>query len=239
MDSVRYFEFDFFWKTILNTPYNCKYLDISSPRLFTFRALKSGKVCSATIGNPDPDDLLQTNQFYRAAKIHHRAEFVKSTAVELSRDEKLYDLIVCISVLEHIPSEFIEENLEAIWNMLLPGGTLCISVPCTTKTFDEYINIDEYGVYQNEHNGYVFGQTYYDSELLHNRFFSRFGEPKRLQIIIERNPNTFNNNRLEKLSSKNYPFWNESTFVAEGYNQFSSISDINGNGVIAMEFQKK
>ena len=75
MDSVRYFEFGFLWQAIAAKKTLGDYLDVSSPRLFSFRALLSGKASRAVIANPDGADLAATRTLFANAGIAQRCEF--------------------------------------------------------------------------------------------------------------------------------------------------------------------
>jgi SAM-dependent methyltransferase len=239
MDSVRYFEFDYFWG-LLNDGKNLgNYLDISSPRLFSFRLLKEGVVDKLVLANPDKKDLEETATLYQEAKLNSKVLFLNQNAKQLAVDAQKFDTIVSISVLEHIPYEYLQENLESIWNILAPGGRLIISLPCCKKSYDEYINIDEYGLLSVNKDGYVFGQTFYNQDLIDIRFKSIFGEPSRYKIFGEKIDGTFIEDRRLKLVSQNYPFWSESLRIMKGYDYYESIDDLPGLGVIAMEFEKK
>jgi hypothetical protein len=239
MDSVRYFEFDYFWG-LLNDGKNLgKYLDISSPRLFSFRLLKEGIVNKLTLANPDKKDLEDTVMLYQAAKLKGNAIFLNKNAKQLAVDGEKFDTIVSISVLEHIPYEYLQENLESIWEMLRSGGRLFISLPCCREAYDEYINIGEYGLLPVNEDGYVFGQTFYNQDLINIRIKSIFGEPCKYRIFGEKTNGTFIEDRRLKLVSNDYPFWSESIRVMQDYDYYDKIEDLLGLGVIAMEFQKQ
>lgn len=239
MDSVRYFEFDYLWELLNNGKPIGKYLDISSPRFFSYRLLKEGMVSDLVLANPDKKDLDETIELYQGARLIDNVLFLNKNAKQLVEDRQKYDTIVSISVLEHIPHEYVEENLKAIWEMLSPGGRLLISLPCCKVPYDEYINIDEYGLYSVNDEGYVFAQTFYSQELINSRIKKIFGEIIHEKIFGEIIHGTFVEDRRLKLTSNNYPFWSESLRVSNDYQQYDYIEDLPGLGVIAMEFRKK
>ena len=59
IDSVRYFEFDFMWRALLEASFH-NYLDISSPRLFPIMLLRKHPDVDAELVNPDKADLRST-----------------------------------------------------------------------------------------------------------------------------------------------------------------------------------
>ena len=56
MESTRYFEFDFMWQALRRVPIRT-YLDVSSPKMFPLLLLEHRREVTATLLNPDSDDL--------------------------------------------------------------------------------------------------------------------------------------------------------------------------------------
>jgi len=128
--------------------------------------------------------------------------------------------------------------LKQVWELLRPGGRLLISVPCAAEALEEYVDFNEYGVLNTDNEGYVFGQRFYDEELLESRIFRILGRPNRTRIFGENCPGAFLANRSEKVWGGLYPFWRESLMMASEYRYFKRIREMPGIGVIAMEFVK-
>ena len=75
-----------------------------------------------------------------------------------------------------------------IGRVLGPSGRLVPSVPCAAEAFEEYLNINEYGVLKSGEDGYVFGQRFYDEGLLESRILQIVGSPVRTRIFGEKIP---------------------------------------------------
>lgn len=148
-----------------------------------------------------------------------------------------FDTITCISVLEHIPED--REAVRAMWKLLRPGGRLVVTVPCAAITSEQYIDRDEYGVLGVGADGHVFWQRFYDAALLHERIYSVTGKPSRTRIFGERSAGLFLKNATQKRTNRFYPFWREPWMVAQEYRTFTSLDELPGEGVIAMEFVKQ
>jgi SAM-dependent methyltransferase len=239
MDSVRYFEFDFLWQTVAAQGTMGDYLDVSSPRLFSFRALLSGKASRAVIANPDGADLAATRTLFANAGVAQRCEFHQALVSDLAAMGRSFDTISCISVLEHIPPAHTRQALADMWSMLKPGGRMLLSVPCARTAFDEYINFNEYGLLDANEQGFVFGQRFFDEDLLRSEILATTGTPSRMAVFGEMSGGESFANRQAKLSDSDYPYWRESLFVAENYRLFGRIGDLPGLGVIGLEFVKQ
>lgn len=238
MDSFRYFEFDFFWRSVVARDSLGDYLDVSSPRLFNWRVLCSGKTRRAVISNPDGNDLAATTRLFRAARIAGQCELRGSLVSELNEAPESFDTVVCISVLEHIPSEHAVAALATLWGLLKPGGRLLLSVPCAREGFEEYIDFNEYGLLRPDDDEFVFGQRFYDEPMLADQILAITGTPSRRAVFGEKIPGTFVRNRQEKLRDPHYASWREPYTMATQYGHFERIQTLPGLGVIAMEFVK-
>lgn len=239
MDSVRYFEFDFLWKSIVNQRALGDYLDVSSPRLFSLRALKRRRFRSAVLVNPVADDLRTTERLIDACGLSQRCEFQNCVLENLESGPSSFDTIVCISVVEHIPGEGDRDAIQKMWKLLRPGGMLLLSVPCCKDPFEEYLDFNEYGLLTTDDEGFVFGQRFYNQEMLEERVYCITGRPSRFGIYGEIEKGALKRNRALKLSGLGYPYWREPYMMGEEYNYFGSIRELPGWGVTAMEFVKK
>jgi len=237
MDSVRYFEFDFFWKRI-KTPNLGRYLDLSSPRLFTGLLLRRFASLNAYMVNPDLKDLLVSKKLFHYWGIDNRCRFLPLRIDEMPFPSNFFDTIVSISVIEHLPENEDIMAISKLWDLLRPKGRLFLSVPCAKESFEEYIDFNEYGILVPSADHFVFGQRFYDEKALEDRIFFLLGQPVHCVIFGEIRKGIFSENRTRKLSDPNYPFWSEPTFVRNHFRYFNSISEMPGLGVIAMELTK-
>lgn len=239
MDSVRYFEFDYFWKRIADCCTVGDYLDVSSPRLFTGILLRRFERMKAQVVNPDLKDLTATRRLFRRWGVDDQCRYVPLKIDEIAFAPEVFDLIVSISVIEHVPSPEDTTAVGRLWELLRPGGRLLISVPCARESFEEYTDFNEYGILPKDEQQWVFGQMFYDEPALAERIFSITGKPAHRAFFGENRPGLFFRERAAKLSNPNYPFWIEPLRVAKRYRRFNSISEMPGVGVTAMEFIKQ
>jgi SAM-dependent methyltransferase len=240
MESARYFEFDFFWKRIRKKPRLGRYLDLSSPRLFTGLLLHRYTSLNAYMVNPDLKDLLVSKRLFRYwGGIDRRCRFHPLRIDQVPFPSSFFDTIVSISVIEHLPGDDDRMAIAKLWDLLRPNGSLFVSLPCAKESFEEYIDYNEYGILASSEDGFVFGQRFYDEKALEDRIFLYSGQPIHFAVFGEIQNGIFFENRARKLSDPNYPFWSEPTFVRRNFRYFNSISEMPGLGVITMEFSKQ
>jgi SAM-dependent methyltransferase len=238
MDSVRYFEFDFFHRRLVDHFKFSTYLDISSPRVFPALVLQDFPQTQAILINPDIKDLNVTKKLFSACRLASRCCFLNEPINRLRMADDSFDLITSMSAIEHIPGDGDISAVKKIWNLLSPNGRLLISVPCASKAFEEYTDYNEYGLLTPDEDSYVFGQRFYDKILLQNRFWNITGTPANMAVYGEKSAGIFFHSRQELLNSVDYPFWQEPYLMGVNYQYYDSIDDLSGIGVIAMEFIK-
>jgi SAM-dependent methyltransferase len=193
---------------------------------------------TVVIVNPDNKDLDKTKTIMFACGFSKRCNFYNHTISDLQFSSCSFDTITSISVLEHIPMDRDLESIKCVWNLLKIGGRLLLSVPCARESFEEFIDLNEYGLLVPDKDNYVFGQRFYDESLLTDRIFNITGRPMHYSIYGEKMPGIFLADREEKISGREYPFWKEPYLMGRNYMLYNSINDLPGLGVIAMEFVK-
>jgi predicted SAM-dependent methyltransferase len=236
MDSTRYFEFHEVLAGLVQVPFE-RVLDVSSPRILPLMLLMQNRMAVAEIINPDRQDLQKTKQLALALGLTDRCTFMNTTIEMINYPAETFDLITCISVLEHIPTD--KEAVASMWSLLRPGGRLILTVPCMAYPLEQYISRNDYGVLSPDSDGYTFWQRYYNMELLQSVIFNITKLPVRMAIYGERSPGYFfRNATMKRLLGSLYPFWRESYMMAEEYSYFQTIADLPGEGVVMMEFTK-
>ena len=142
MDSTRYFEFHEVWKSVKCLAFT-RYLDVSSPRLMPLFLLKAVPGATAELINPDSSDLRETEKLANALGLKSRCEFFNGILDNARFTPASFDLITCISVLEHIPQD--KAVIETMWTLLSPGGKLILTLPCMAQPLEQYISHNPYG----------------------------------------------------------------------------------------------
>lgn len=235
LDSVRYFEFDFAWRTA-NWLEIQSYLDVSSPRMLPLSIMDRLPNLYADLLNPDAKDLTVTKSWSESLGTSQRCRFHGMRIADLPRDLGPFDLITSISVIEHIPDD--SAAVRRMWDLLRPGGRLLLTVPCAARASEEYINVDEYELLDADQRGFVFWQRYYDDEQLSRRIFSITGRPCRMRVYGEKRPDVYQQNAAQKRSDALYPYWREPFMMGLDFEFKSKVSDLPGMGVVGMEFIK-
>jgi hypothetical protein len=237
MDSTRYFEFAYVGRAACNLSFD-RYLDVSSPRLVPLLLTQMRPSAAVVMINPDHTDLAESGALAGAAGLSGRIELRSCLVQEAQRDEATFDLITCVSVLEHIPDD--GSALRAMLAMLKPGGTLVITVPCMARATEQYIDRNEYGLLPADADGYVFWQRYYDTRSLRERLFSIAGEPSRHEVYGELRRGTFQHNADQKRRlGAAYPYWKEPWWMANEFRRFESVDELPGEGVIGLTFVRR
>lgn len=237
MDSTRYFEFHESWQRLGRVPFT-RYLDVSSPRLLPFMLMRSNKQAVAEFINPDPSDIGETERFFKAFKVDKRCRFSNCTVEQATLEQSSFDLITCLSVLEHIPAD--SEAVEQMWYLLKPGGRLVLTLPCMSQPMEQYISHNQYGVLQPEGDGYTFWQRYYDENRIREKIFSITGPPEYMAIYGEKtNGLFFRNATMKRVLGPRYPFWREPYMMATEYRYFPAFEELPGEGVVYLEFIKR
>jgi SAM-dependent methyltransferase len=190
----------------------------------------------AELLNPHIVDLEKTRLLSKTLGLELRCHADPYLIEAAPFDPLSFDVITCISVVEHIPDD--HRAVQKMWNLLTPGGHLILTVPCAAQAREELIDQDEYGLLESNEDGFFFFQRYYDQELLSKIFFAITGKPSRFAVYGEKVPGSYDRNQRRKRGDPDYPLWREPYMMGQEYGYFSSVDELPGVGVIAMEFVK-
>jgi SAM-dependent methyltransferase len=235
MDSTRYFEFDYVRRALAKGPV-ARYLDVSSPRIVPVMLLREQPTLVAELLNPHARDLADTREMTDAAGLAARCHLHGCVIADAPFSAASFDVITCISVLEHIPQD--TQALEKMWTLLKPGGLLVLTVPCMARACEQYIDHDQYGLLAKDSEGFVFWQRFYDSRLLRERVFDVLGTPASSEIFGEKIAGSYALNAQRQRRVHGYPFWREPYMMAREYRYFDTVEELPGEGVIGMTFIK-
>jgi SAM-dependent methyltransferase len=172
VSSVRYFEFDFVAR---NIPFRkgLKILDVSSPWLFGFWAVKNQEVDYVYI-NPDKREFSGIRTFMEIGKGKGIYEFFEQDATELPYPDCIFDVIVSISVIEHISGNGDSRAVTEMWRILKPGGRLILTIPVMCNYEEDYRSENVYSLPDVEQNdGSYFFQRYYDETAITERLLGQ------------------------------------------------------------------
>jgi len=192
---------------------------------------------NADLVNPDKADLELTGKLVAACALERRCRLHSNLIEDVPLTRASFDAVTSISVIEHIPND--TNAIRNIWQLLKPGGTLLLSVPCAAVAEEEYIDVDFYGVQTPDNDGFFFHQYKYDQASLEERIYSVTGSPTRSAIFGEMIPGTLQGWLFKRWSGQRYPLWREPYSVCRAFRYYEKLSELPGDGVIAMEFVKK
>lgn len=235
IDSVRYFGVHFMWEAPSKLRFH-NYLDVSSPRLFPVILLREHPPITAELVNPDNADLQATEILVTACDLNNRCHLRNGLIEDVPFVPESFDAVTLISVVQHIHDD--KNAIKSIWGLLKPGCRLLLSVPCCSVAEQEFVDVDFFGLQTPDEHGF-FHQYRYNYALLQERIFSITGSPQETAMYGERKRGTLLNGLLRKWAGHNYPMWKEPYAMAREFRYYESISDLPGEGVIAMEFVKK
>lgn len=236
LNSTRYFEFAFMGDGMAKR-LTARYLDVSSPRLFPIILLLKKPEVFAELLNPDAPDLTGTGRYVEALHLEKRCSLRACVLSGARLAPGSFDVVTSMSVVEHIPQD--SETVQQMWNLLKPGGRLLLTLPCAAQASEQYANRDSYGLLAPDEEGYFFFQRLYDQRLLEERIFRITGEPIRHLIYGEKYRDTLRKNLDQKRGDPRYPYWREPYMMGQNFRYFNELAELPGEGVIALEFEKR
>lgn len=237
VNSVRYWEFDFADRHLAGA--RGRGLDVSSPRLLSFYFAHRRRFAQIEISNPDRDDTRVTRQLADACGLRNISTRVEN-AVEATSTSK-FEAIWTISVLEHIPLDGDTAAVRSMFQALLPGGTLIITVPVDRIAWDEFRRRDTYSLAPDpEPDGTYFFQRYYDPASIRRRLIDAVGiEPDVVEWFGEVRPGRF---RAYERRWRRLGFGAtvaDPSFVSRNFKHYVAWSDMPGAGVCGMRFTRR
>ena len=229
LPATLYLDSDFALKCLRAQSRIGSYLDVSSPWVFPSYVLRTFQPDRALLLNTSGT----TRNFFRyLAKRSERngAEVQTKEVGRLSGLSESFDTITCLgrSSAEEMESQL----LPKVWQALNPGGTLILSVPCTgacdrTDTATD-VPADSSSTPSSS----------YDSHLLSSCIFDVLGEPRSYAIYgedaVAQRLNPASKGSAQSSSSS----WRQSVVVGRYWRRCSSISQVQGRGILAMKFVK-
>lgn len=229
LDSTRYVEIDFVQR---HAGQFKTWLDLSSPRLIAALLLSRNPQAASTLLNPDTADMAETKEM--AELLGLKCKMINATLDAVDASER-FDLVTCVSVLEHIPNDF--EVLNKLWQMLNAGGRLILTIPAYADGGTQLIDRDPYGTQTKVDGGYFF-QRFYSGEAL-QKLEQITGRPSVVEIWGERKKGWLQANFEHKRQDPLYPVWREPYGMAKNWRRFESVSELPGEGVVCAVYEKK
>jgi SAM-dependent methyltransferase len=233
---VRYWEFPFVLRHLPQRPGLC--LDVSSPRLFSFYVASRRKPTALRILNPDRRDANLTRHL--AARLGIRVDEVEPLPVAaIEGEDRQYDSIWSISVIEHIPEDGDTEAMRLMYAALAPGGTLIVTVPVDKHPWDEYRNKDVYALGVEPGPEGIFFQRWYDEPAIVRRLIDPLG-PTDVQFewFGERVAGRFEEYERDWIQRGRARTVDDPREIADWYSTYDAWRDLPGKGVCGIALRK-
>jgi SAM-dependent methyltransferase len=233
---VRYWEFAFVRRQL---PYRIRgALDVASPRLFSYYAADRGLADRIEVINPDVRDADATSALARV--LGYDSISVAPIGVEDLASSGPFDAIWSISVVEHIRDDGDLSAMETMWRALRPGGRLIVTVPVDRRGWDEYRDVDTYGLGTPEAGGRYFFQRWYDADAIERRLIASVGtRPRTIEWFGEREPGTFQRYERDWMARGHACTVEDPRRIADDYRPFHDWTAMSGQGVAGLSFVKE
>lgn len=224
LPATLYLDSDFALKSLRAQSRIGSYLDVSSPWVFPFYVLRMFKPNRAMLLNTS-----STRNVFRHLVKQTERNGTKVQTKELgylSGLSESFDTITCLARLSTEDKE--RELLRNLWEALNPGGTLILSVVCTS---------DENRTDRDRRSPGSAAWAY-DSKLFKSHVLDLLGEPRGYTIYGEDGVATSIDAISTKPALPTTSRWRESVDVGRYWRRCSSISQVRGRGILAMKFIK-
>jgi SAM-dependent methyltransferase len=235
---VRYFEFEFV-KSNLDIIGKLNILDVSSPYLFGFYLCKNEGVKYEYI-NPDRKDLNNVHSLINKLDLSGSYEAVCADARTLDYADNTFDVVLSISVIEHVNGGDDSRVMKELWRVVKPGGLLIFTFPVKPVYEEEFRDDDIYnldGVKKQE--GYFF-QRLYDEENINKRLLSSIDNFKIIdKKVFGETSSDFYTGYKERWIKKGYSETvKDSYYISKYFRYFNSINELKGIGVMGLTLKK-
>ncbi len=237
---VRYFEYDFAIKSIINYSLsNKKVFDISSPYLFGFYCNFNLNI-DYTFLNPDTNDLNLVKKYSKKLLNKHNFKTETGDATRLNYLNESFDVVISISVIEHIDKNGDITAIKEMMRVLKKDGILILTFP-VSKSFEiEYADNDTYGLNASKTGNKFFFQRLYDESSIKERLLKNISDFTILeQQIFGENEFGFYDKYSERW--KKYGLFEtvkDPFYISKYFDILNSFNEIKKSAVIGITLRK-
>ncbi len=235
---VRYFEFSFV-RSSLKLIENMKILDVSSPFLFGFYLCKKEGLNYSYI-NPDKRDLYNVQSLANKLDFSGSYTTVFADSRTLDFTDNTFDVVLSISVIEHVNNSDDSMVMKELWRVIKPGGLLVLTFPVKQVYEEEFRDDDIYNLNTVKKEEGFFFQRIYDEENINKRLLSSLDNFK----IVEKKvfgeiTNGFYDEYKKRWEKTGY--WEtvkDPYYISKEFKYFPGINDLTGLGVMGLTIKK-
>jgi SAM-dependent methyltransferase len=240
--TVRYWEYPFTLSCL--PPGGGKFLDVSSPRLFSLYVATTNPRADVLMMNPDAADAARTQSIARAIGLtNFRVTGDDASRLETMRGE--FDCAWSISVIEHIDGAYDDRSaVKYLYDALRPGGRLILTVPTDRRYEIEYRDRDYYGTQppagaSRDDSGRYFFCRIYDKAAIQSRLLDPIGRAADVtRWFGETTPGVFKDHVRRWLAHGAEVPVNDPREIADHYREFDRWEDMPGYGVCGLMVTK-
>jgi len=235
---VRFFEFDFV-KSNLDLIDNLNILDVSSPYLLGFYLCNNEEI-NYTYINPDKRDLYNVHSLANRLDFCSNYTTVYADARTLDYADNRFDVVLSISVIEHVSGSDDSRVMKELWRVVKPGGLLILTFPVKKDYEEEFISEDIYNLDQEETKGKFFFQRYYDDKNIEERLLSSLDN---FEIVEKKVFGEIINGFYDeyKMRWEKSGYWEtvkDPYYISKHFKYFPGIEDLTGLGVMGLTIKK-
>ncbi len=235
---VRYFEFDFV-KSNLDLINELNILDVSSPYLFGFYLCRKEEV-NYTYINPDKRDLDNVQALTNKLEFSGSYTTVCADARTLDYADNTFDVVLSISVIEHVNGDDDSRVMKELWRVIKSGGLLILTFPVKPVYEEEFRDDDIYKLDAvKKEEGYFF-QRYYDDNKIEERLLSSLDNFKIIdkKVFGETSSNFYNGYKERWIKNGYSETVKDSYFISKYFRYFNNINKLKGIGVMGLTLKK-
>ena len=238
VSAVRYFEFDFA-ERCFPEGHGIVVLDVSSPALFGYY-LSEHRELEYQYINLDEREFVLIKQQLTIVKSQGSYSTNTVDARKIPLPDHSCDVVLSISVIEHIPDEGDTQAVAEMWRVLRPGGRLILTFPIKTQYTEEFRDRDVYDIGISEQGSNYFFQRYYDEETIRSRLTNQlenydivqkalYGE--RVACFFHEYEQRWIENGLDETIKDPY-------LMSRHMKKYSTIKEMPGLGIIGLCLEK-
>ena len=216
-----------------------KILDVSSPFLFGFYLCKKEGLNYSYI-NPDKRDLYNVQSLANKLDFSGSYTTVFADSRTLDFTDNTFDVVLSISVIEHVNNSDDSMVMKELWRVIKPGGLLVLTFPVKQVYEEEFRDDDIYNLNTVKKEEGFFFQRIYDEENINKRLLSSLDNFK----IVEKKvfgeiTNGFYDEYKKRWEKTGY--WEtvkDPYYISKEFKYFPGINDLTGLGVMGLTIKK-